>query len=111
MTRRNRNRPAAAIRHASTAQRAASRPGVAAVSRNDGTANCTGGPGPGPTANVNAPRTGWPSAETTRQRTRYQPGTGRRTDRVSVRGSAERAGRRTLGELAALLVGDRDDRE
>jgi hypothetical protein len=27
----------------------------------------------GPTANVNAPRTGWPSTEIARQKTRYQP--------------------------------------
>jgi hypothetical protein len=50
-----------------TPQRAASSPGVAAVSRSDGLANCGGDPGPGPTANVYAPRTGWPSAEITRQ--------------------------------------------
>ena len=35
--------------------------------------NCGGGPGLGPTANVNAPRTGCPSAEMTRHHTRYQP--------------------------------------
>ena len=35
--------------------------------------NCGAGPGFGPTANVNAPRTGWPSAEITRHQTRYQP--------------------------------------
>ena len=29
--------------------------------------NCGAGPGLGPTANVNAPRTGWPSTEITRQ--------------------------------------------
>src|SRR5262249_11178342 len=46
---------------------------VVAVSVNDGIRNCGGGPGLGPTANVNAPRTGCPSAEITRQNTRYQP--------------------------------------
>ena len=33
----------------------------------DGITNCGAGPGFGPTANVNAPRTGWPSTEITRQ--------------------------------------------
>ena len=50
-----------------------SRPGVAAVSDSGGMTNCGGGPGSGPTENVNAPRTGWPSTEITRQKTRYQP--------------------------------------
>ena len=67
MTARNRNSPTAAMSASSTPHRAASSPGVAAVSRSDGTANCFGVPGPGPIANVNAPRTGWPSADTTRQ--------------------------------------------
>ena len=40
---------------------------VAAVSEIDGIWNCGAGPGFGPTANVNAPRTGWPSTEITRQ--------------------------------------------
>ena len=31
------------------------------------TGNCGAGPGLGPTAKVNAPRTGWPSTEMTRQ--------------------------------------------
>ena len=44
-----------------------------AVSLSDGTRNCGGGPGFGPSANVNAPRTGCPSAEITRQKTRYHP--------------------------------------
>ena len=38
-----------------------------------GHGNCGAGPGFGPTANVKAPRTGWPSTEITRQTTRYQP--------------------------------------
>ena len=46
---------------------------VVAVSLSEGTLNWGGGPGLGPTAKVNAPRTGWPSAEITRQKTRYQP--------------------------------------
>ena len=50
-----------------------SREGLAAVSRSEGMANCGAGPGLGPTAKVKAPRTGWPSAEITRQKTRYQP--------------------------------------
>ena len=54
-------------------QRAASRLGVAAVSESDGMTKRGGGPGFGPTLNVNAPRTGCPSTEMTRQKTRYQP--------------------------------------
>ncbi len=50
-----------------------SRLGVVAPSVSDGITNCGGGPGFGPTANVNAPRTGCPSAEIARQKTRYQP--------------------------------------
>src|SRR5918911_2273724 len=56
-----------------TTVRAAIRRGVAAVSEIEGITNCGAGPGFGPTANVNAPRTGWPSTEITRQYTRYQP--------------------------------------
>ena len=48
-------------------QRAIRRPGVAALSVSEGITNCGAGPGLGPTANVNAPLTGWPSAEITRQ--------------------------------------------
>src|SRR5205085_12426172 len=54
-------------------QRSAMSPGVTAVSDSDGMTNCGGGPGLGPIRYVNAPRTGWPSAEMTRQKTRYQP--------------------------------------
>ena len=50
-----------------TIARAVTRLGVAAVSEIDGTGNWGDGPGFGPTANVNAPRTGWPSTEITRQ--------------------------------------------
>src|ERR1700712_5398146 len=49
--------------------------GVAAVSDVDGITNCGAGPVFGPTANVNAPRTGWPSTEMARQYTRYHPST------------------------------------
>src|SRR5207253_10558739 len=56
-----------------TAQRPIRSCVVVAVSLSDGTRNCGGGPGFGPTAKVKAPRTGCPSAEITRQKTRYQP--------------------------------------
>src|SRR6185437_6360055 len=64
--------PIAAISEMNTNQRAVTSVGVAAVSDSDGILNCGAGPGFGPTANVNAPRTGWPSTEITRQTTRYQ---------------------------------------
>src|SRR5262249_33519462 len=74
---RNRNNPSAAMTERKTIHRVTRSLGVVAVSLSDGIANCGGGPGLGPTANVNAPRTGWPSTEMTRQKTRYQPdGTG-----------------------------------
>ena len=38
-----------------------------AVSEMCGIGNCGGGPGDGPTANVYAPCTGWPSTEIARQ--------------------------------------------
>ncbi len=50
-----------------TSQRAATSCGVAADSLSDGITNCGAAPGTGPTANVKAPRTGWPSAEIARQ--------------------------------------------
>src|SRR6476660_7138457 len=65
--------PIAAIIERNATQRAVTSRGVAAVSEIDGITNCGAGPGLGPTANVNAPRTGWPSTEITRQTTRYQP--------------------------------------
>ena len=64
---RSTNRPIAIITARKTTERAATRLGVAAVSEIDGTGNCGAGPGFGPTWNVNAPRTGWPSTEITRQ--------------------------------------------
>src|ERR1700675_1213677 len=60
---------------------------VVAVSLSDGTRNCGGGPGFGPTAKVKAPRTGCPSAEITRQKTRYQPSGTRRSGVRSVWGA------------------------
>src|SRR5439155_5239781 len=74
-------------------QRATSSVGVAAVSEIDGITNCGAGPGFGPTANVNAPRTGWPSAEIARQKTRYQPSaTRRRGTSISSAFAADRRG-------------------
>ena len=64
---RRMKRPIAAMTDRKTIARAVTRRGVAAVSEIEGTGNCGAGPGFGPTANVNAPRTGWPSTETTRQ--------------------------------------------
>ncbi len=65
--------PTADMSDRKTTQRATSNRGVAAVSLIEGITNCGAGPGFGPTANVYAPRTGCPSAEITRQKTRYQP--------------------------------------
>ena len=59
--------PTATMSERNVAQRAMRSFGVAAVSLIEGMTNCGDGPGFGPTANVNAPRTGWPSTETTRQ--------------------------------------------
>src|SRR6478609_4922538 len=77
-------RPIAASMDANSTARAITSPGVAAVSDVDGIANCGAGPGFGPTANVYAPRTGWPSCDTTRQNTRYQPGCSVRSGTTSV---------------------------
>ena len=70
---RNTKIPIAVITERNAIQRATSSRGVAAVSEIDGMTNCGAGPAFGPTANVNAPRTGWPSSEITRHQTRYQP--------------------------------------
>jgi len=70
---RSTNSPIAAMTDRNESQRATSSRGVAAVSEIEGITNCGAGPGFGPTANVNAPRTGWPSTEMTRHQTRYQP--------------------------------------
>src|SRR5437764_2246451 len=76
-----------------TIVRAAISRGVAAVSEVDGMTNWGAGPGVGPTAKVNAPRTGWPSTEMTRQYTRYHPWPVLRSGTTSVSGSAaERVG-------------------
>src|SRR5690348_5573793 len=56
--RRRTSKPIAAIAEKKTIARAATSDGVAAVSESEGIANCGAGPGFGPTANVNAPRTG-----------------------------------------------------
>src|SRR3989440_1228349 len=70
---RRTKRPIALIIVRNTIQRRVRSAGVAAVSLIEGITNCGWGPGFGPTANVNTPRTGWPSTEITRQKTRYQP--------------------------------------
>ena len=59
--------PIAAMIERNASQRAVTSRGVAAVSEIEGITNCGAGPAFGPTANVNAPRTGWPSTEITRQ--------------------------------------------
>src|ERR1700690_3493772 len=73
ITVRSTKRPMAVMNERKVSQRNVSRPGVVAGSESDGMTNCGGGPGFGPTLNVNAPRTGCPSTEITRQKTRYQP--------------------------------------
>ena len=73
ITARKASSPTDASSATSSAQREVTRLVVAALSPSDGITNCGGGPGLGPTANVNAPRTGCPSAEITRHQTRYQP--------------------------------------
>src|SRR5512133_4136462 len=85
---RRMNSPIAAITNTNAMPRAVIRLGVAAVSDVDGTGNCGNGPGFGPTANVNTPRTGCPSTEMTRQYTRYQPGATRSSGTTRVFGSA-----------------------
>ena len=55
---RRMNSPIAAISDTNAIPRAVISRGVAAVSEVEGTGNCGAGPGFGPTANVNAPRTG-----------------------------------------------------
>ena len=64
---RRTKRPIAAITETKAIARAVTKLGVAAVSEVDGTGNCGNGPGFGPTAKVNALRTGCPSTEITRQ--------------------------------------------
>jgi hypothetical protein len=83
---RSTNRPSAESTERKTSQRETSSRVVVAVSLSEGTRNCGGGPGFGPTANVNAPRTGCPSAEITRQKTRYQPSGTLRSGVTSVCG-------------------------
>src|SRR6476659_9140005 len=64
---RSTNSPIADITARNVIQRAMRRVVVAADSEVDGMTNSGAGPGFGPTANVYAPRTGWPSTEITRQ--------------------------------------------
>src|SRR6185437_17111296 len=93
MTARRENRPTAIIMLRKTSHRVATSCGVAADSDSDGITNCGAGPGFGPTAKVNAPRTGWPSAEIARQKTRYQPSRrGRSGTSSSSTSTAERCG-------------------
>ena len=92
MSVRSTKSPMALMNERKTTQRATRSCVVVAVSLRDGTRNWGGGPGFGPTANVNAPRTGCPSAEMTRQKTRYQP-SGTRSSGVT----------RVCGWPAALL--------
>ena len=67
--------------------------------------NCGAGPGFGPTANVNAPRTGWPSTEIARQKTRYQPSGMCLSGTSSVFGSlGERRGGPAVSWCASLSV-------
>ena len=97
----------AAIIASSSAHREPTRLGVAALSPSDGITNCGGGPGLGPTANVNAPRTGCPSAEITRHHTRYQPCGMRCSGTKIVFGSsAVRAGLPAICCLPAASVTD-----
>src|SRR3954451_3787090 len=99
--------PTAPITVRKTIQRAATRPGVAAVSEIEGITNCGAGPGFGPTANVNAPRTGWPSTEMTRQTTRYQPcGRWRNGTSSSLALPADRLGEPAVSECAPASVTD-----
>src|SRR5436309_2597213 len=70
---RSTNSPIAAMNARKAAHLAVTSFADAAVSEVDGITNCGAGPGFGPTANVKAPRTGWPSTEMTRHQTRYQP--------------------------------------
>ena len=79
----------AASSRVNAAQRTTRSGGVAADSESDGITNCGAGPGDGPTAKVNAPRTGWPSTEITRQKTRYQPADRCFSGTASVSGSDE----------------------
>src|SRR6185437_12217148 len=81
--------------------------GVAAVSERFGITNCGAGPGFGPTANVNAPRTGCPSTEITRHTTRYQPSGSRCNGTSSSSGfEAERSGGPAVSWRAPASVTD-----
>src|SRR5262249_7171824 len=102
---RSTNRPIAAMSATNMIVRAATSEGVAAVSEMDGITNCGAGPGFGPSANVYAPRTGCPSAEITRQYTRYQPSGIFFSGTTSVFGSVgERSGGPAVTWLACASV-------
>src|SRR5215831_2588385 len=99
--------PIAAMIDRNVSQRAITSLGVAAVSEMDGITNCGAGPGFGPTANVNAPRTGCPSAEITRHQTRYQPSLIGFSGTTSVSGFVgERLGGPAVSCVAAASVTD-----
>jgi len=104
---RSANSPIATITERKTAQRAIRRGGVAAVSEIEGITNWGAGPGFGPTANVNAPRTGWPSTEITRQYTRYQLSASLFSGTTSVSASADdRRGGPVVSWAPAAFVTD-----
>ena len=64
---RSMSRPIALMMLANITHRAIRSCAVTAVALTRGTGNWGAGPGFGPTANVNAPWTGWPSTEIARQ--------------------------------------------
>ena len=98
------NRPIAAMTERKTIVRATVSRGVAVVSEVDGITNRGAGPGFGPTANVKAPRMGWPSAETTRQNTRYHPCGTRRNGTTSVSVFPDRFGGPIVSRLPLASV-------
>ncbi len=105
ITARRTNSPSADITARNAVQRATSSEGVAALSVRAGIANSGAGPGFGPIWNVNAPRTGCPSAEMTRQKTRYQPSARCFTGTSSVYASlAERCGAPAVCAAPAAFV-------
>src|SRR4051794_20015506 len=103
----NTRSPIALITKRNVSHRATIRRGVAAVSEIDGITNCGAGPGFGPTANVNAPRTGCPSAEMIRHQTRYQPSASFFSGTTSVSAFAgDRPGEPAVCCSAAAFVTD-----
>ena len=99
--------PIAAMNARNAIQRAVTSFVDAAVSDVDGITNWGIGPGFGPTANVNAPRTGCPSTEITRHQTRYQPSPRCVSGTSSVSASAdERRGAPVVILFASASVTD-----